>query len=184
MSTPLGRTAGNALEVRESLQVLAGGGPADVVELTLALAREMLAGAGLGDIDPAPALRDGRAMDVWRAMIRAQGGDPDATLPEAPEVHVIVAPSSGVLTRLDAYAVGVAAWRLGAGRARKEDAVSAGAGVVMRAKPGDPVRAGQPLLELHADDPARFERAMQALEGGFDIGTDYAPTPLIIDRVG
>jgi thymidine phosphorylase len=184
MSTPLGRTAGNALEVRESLEVLAGGGPADVVELTLALAREMLAGAGLGDIDPAPALQDGRAMDVWRAMIAAQGGDPDATLPQAPEVHVLTAPVSGTLTRLDAYAVGVAAWRLGAGRARKEDSVSAGAGVVMLAKPGDEVRAGQPLLELHADDPARFERALQALEGGFDIGTGYRPTPLVIERVG
>jgi thymidine phosphorylase len=184
MSTPLGATAGNALEVRESLQVLAGGGPADVVELTLALAREMLAGAGLGDIDPAPALQDGRAMDVWRRMIRAQGGDPDAALPEAPERHVITAPSTGTLTRLDAYAVGVAAWRLGAGRARKEDAVSFGAGIVMLAKPGDAVRAGQPLLELHADDPARFERAIQALDGGFDIGAEFTPTPLIIDRVG
>jgi thymidine phosphorylase len=184
MSTPLGRTAGNALEVRESLTVLAGGGPADVVELTLALAREMLAGAGLGDIDPAPALRDGRAMDVWRAMIRAQGGDPDATLPEAREVHVVNAAATGTLTRLDAMAIGVAAWRLGAGRARKEDEVSAGAGVLMLAKPGDPVRAGQPLLELHADDAGRFERAIAALEGGIDIGADYEPTPLIIDRVG
>jgi thymidine phosphorylase len=184
MSTPLGRTAGNALEVRESLAVLAGGGPADVVELTLALAREMLAGAGLGDIDPAPALRDGRAMDVWRAMIRAQGGDPDATLPEAREVHVVKAEATGTLTRLDALAVGIAAWRLGAGRARKEDAVSAGAGVVMLAKPGDEVRAGQPLLELHADDAGRFERAIAALDGGIDIGAGYEPTPLIIDRVG
>jgi thymidine phosphorylase len=184
MSTPLGRTAGNALEVRESLAVLAGGGPADVVELTLALAREMLAGAGLGDIDPAPALRDGRAMDVWRAMIRAQGGDPDATLPEAREVHVVKAEATGTLTRLDALAVGIAAWRLGAGRARKEDAVSAGAGVVMLAKPGDEVRSGQPLLELHADDAGRFERAIAALDGGIDIGAGYEPTPLIIDRVG
>jgi thymidine phosphorylase len=184
MSTPLGLTAGNALEVRESLAVLAGGGPADVVELTLALAREMLAGAGLGDIDPAPALQDGRAMDVWRRMVAAQGGDPDATLPEAPEKHVITAPAAGTLTRLDAYAVGVAAWRLGAGRARKEDTVSAAAGVVLLAKPGDEVRAGQPLLELHADDPARFERAVQALDGSFDIGPGYVARPLIIDRVG
>jgi len=183
MSTPLGRTAGNALEVAESVEVLAGGGPSDVVALTLALAREMLAGAGLADVDPAEALRDGRAMDVWRSMIAAQGGDSSAPLPSASERHVVTAPASGVLTRLDAMAVGVAAWRLGAGRARKEDAVSAGAGVVMLAKPGDEVREGDPLLELHADDQALFERALHSLEGGYDIGTDFTPTPLIIDRI-
>ncbi|MDQ2749003.1 MAG: thymidine phosphorylase [Actinomycetota bacterium] len=186
MSTPLGRTAGNALEVAESVEVLAGGGPADVVDLTLALAREMLAGAGLPDVDPAEALLDGRAMDVWRAMIAAQGGDPAAPLPMARERHVVSAPASGVLTRLDALAVGVAAWRLGAGRARKEDAVSAGAGVLMLAKPGESVREGQPLLELRADDPALFARALEALAGGYDIGagTDYTSPPLIIDRIG
>jgi thymidine phosphorylase len=184
MSTPLGLTAGNALEVAESVAVLAGGGPADVVELTLALAREMLDGAGLTDADPADALRDGRAMDVWRAMIAAQGGDPLAPLPVAAERHVVTAPSSGVLTRLDALAVGVAAWRLGAGRARKEDPVSAGAGVVLHAKPGDQVVAGQPLLELHADEPARFGRALEALEGGYDIAAEApARTPLILDRI-
>ncbi len=183
MNTPLGRTAGNALEVRESLEVLAGGGPTDVVTLTLALAREMLAGAGLTDVDPADALRDGRAMDAWRAMISAQGGDPDAELPTARETHVVTAPASGTLTRLDALAVGVAAWRLGAGRARKEDPVSAGAGVVLHAKPGDEVREGEPLLELHADDPARFDRALAALEGGYEIGGHAPDTPLIIDRI-
>ncbi len=183
MSTPLGLTAGNALEVRESLEVLAGGGPADVVELTLALAREMLAGAGLDALDPADALRDGRAMDSWRAMIAAQGGDPDAPLPVARETHVVTAPRSGVLSRLDALAVGVAAWRLGAGRARKEDPVSAGAGIVLHAKPGDEVREGEPLLELHADDPARFERALAALEGGYDIGGAPAAAPLVLDRI-
>jgi thymidine phosphorylase len=183
MSTPLGRTAGNALEVAESVDVLAGGGPPDVVELTLALAREMLAAAGLAE-DPADALRDGRAMDVWRRMIAAQGGDPLAALPVARERHVVNAPESGVLTRLDALAVGVAAWRCGAGRARKEDPVSAGAGVVLFAKPGDAVRAGEPLLELHADDPSRFPAAEQALAGAFDIGA--APVerpPLLIDRL-
>jgi thymidine phosphorylase len=185
MNTPLGRTAGNALEVAESVEVLAGGGPSDVVELTVALAVEMLAAAGITGVDPAAALADGRAMDVWRAMIRAQGGDPDAALPVAAEKHVVNAPASGVLTRLDAYAVGVAAWRLGAGRARKEDPVSAGAGVVLLAKPGDRVQAGQPLLELHADDPGRFERALQALDGGFDIGSGdgYTAAPLVIERV-
>src|SRR5690349_12005828 len=176
MSTPLGLTAGNALEVRESVEVLAGGGPADVVELTLALAREMLDAAGLKDADPARALADGSAMDVWRRMVRAQGGDPDAALPVAQESHDVLAPSSGVLTRLDAYDIGVAAWRLGAGRARKEDPVQAGAGVELHARPGDPVTAGQPLLTLHTDTPDRFAYALQGVEGSYDIapaGTDF-----------
>jgi thymidine phosphorylase len=184
MSTPLGRTAGNALEVRESLEVLSGGGPADVVELTLALAREMLDAAGLSDADPERALQDGRAMDAWRAMIAAQGGDPDADLPVARETHVVTAPATGTLTVLDALAVGVAAWRLGAGRARKEDPVSAGAGVVLHAKPGDTVQAGQPLLELHADEPERFARALEVLDGGYVIeDRPHAKAPLILETV-
>jgi thymidine phosphorylase len=185
MATPLGLTAGNALEVRESVEVLAGGGPADVVDLTLALAREMLAAAGVTDVDPADRLADGSAMDAWKAMIRAQGGDPDAVLPTARETHVVTAPQSGVLTRLDAMAVGLAAWRLGAGRARKEDPVQAGAGVEMHAKPGDTVTAGQPLLTLHTDDVDRFGRALESLEGGYDIeaGATYAAEPVVIDRI-
>ncbi len=183
MSTPLGLTAGNALEVRESVDVLAGGGPADVVELTLALAREMLAGAGRSDIDPAEVLASGRAMDSWNAMIRQQGGDPSAELPTAKETHVITAPDSGVLTRLDAMAVGLAAWRLGAGRAKQGEAVQAGAGVQWHARPGESVTAGQPLLTLHTDEPERFERALQSLEGGFEIGENFTPTDLVIDRI-
>ena len=170
MSTPLGLTAGNGLEVRESVEVLAGGGPSDVVDLTVALAREMLDAAGRTDADPRAALADGRAMDVWRRMISAQGGDPDAPLPTAKETETITAPADGVLTRLDAYAVGVCAWRLGAGRARQGDAVQAAAGVELHAKPGDRVTAGQPLLTMHTDTPERFDRARQALEGGIDIG--------------
>jgi thymidine phosphorylase len=187
MSTPLGHTAGNAIEVAESVEVLAGGGPVDVVELTLALAREMLAGAGRDDVDPAEKLADGSAMDAWKAMIRAQGGDPDAELPRARESQVVAAPATGVLTRLDAMAVGLAAWRLGAGRARKEDPVQAGAGVVWHARPGEQVREGEPLFTLLTDDAERFDRALASLEGGYDIepeGTSYAPTPLVIDRVG
>ncbi|GEA89554.1 thymidine phosphorylase [Cellulomonas cellasea] len=185
MSTPLGLTAGNALEVRESLEVLAGGGPADVVELTVALAREMLDAAGRPDADPAAALADGRAMDVWRAMIAAQGGDVDAPLPVARETEQVLAPADGVLTSLDAYAVGVAAWRLGAGRARKEDPVQAGAGVELHAKPGDTVRAGQPLLTLHTDTPERFERAREVLAGAATIEADGAAAPrtLLLDRI-
>jgi len=183
MSTPLGRTACNALEVEESLEVLAGGGPPDVVELTLALAREMLTSAGLGRVDPADALRNGKAMDVWRRMIRAQGGDPEASLPTARERHVVSSPADGVLVRLDARAVGEAAWRLGAGRARKEDPVLAEAGVIMHAKPGEIVHAGDPLLELHTDDARRFERALTAVESAYTIGVDFATEPLIIERI-
>jgi thymidine phosphorylase len=186
MSTPLGRTAGNGLEVAESVEVLSGGGPADVVELTVALAREMLQAAGVDDVDPADKLRDGSALDAWRRMISAQGGDPDAPMPTARETHVVRAASSGVLTGLDAMAVGLAAWRLGAGRARKEDPVQAAAGVEMLAKPGDTVTEGQDLLVLHTDEPERFERALAALDGGVVVspaGTAYDPVPLVIDRV-
>ncbi|MFF1916591.1 thymidine phosphorylase [Streptomyces sp. NPDC058239] len=186
MATPLGLTAGNALEVRESVEVLAGGGPKDVVDLTLALAREMLDAAGLKDADPEKALADGSAMDVWRRMISAQGGDPDATLPVAREQHVVTAPSTGVLTRLDAYDIGVAAWRLGAGRARKEDPVQAGAGVELHAKPGDTVTAGQPLLTLHTDTPEKFDYALKALPDAYDIaptGTSFTATPVVRERI-
>jgi thymidine phosphorylase len=185
MDRPLGLAVGNALEVAESIEVLSGGGPADVVELTVRLAREMLEAAGItGAKDPAKALADGSAMDVWRRMISAQGGDPDAPLPRAAETMTVEAPGSGVLTRLDAYAVGLAAWRLGAGRARKEDPVSAGAGVVLHAKPGDEVRAGQPLMTLHADEAQRFERALEALEGAYEVGEAAEERlPLIIDRI-
>jgi len=184
MSTPIGRTAGNALEVREAVEVLAGGGPPDAVELTVTLAREMLAAAGLADPkDPADALRDGSAMDVWRRMIGAQGGDPDAALPVASERHVVTAPADGVLTRMDAYAVGVAAWRLGAGRARKEDPVSAGAGVEWHVGLGEPVARGAPLLTLHADDPDRFARALDALEGAYSIGAAPPGRALVLDRL-
>ncbi|MET8052472.1 thymidine phosphorylase [Streptosporangium sp. NPDC005286] len=186
MDRPLGLAVGNALEVTESVEVLAGGGPADVVELTVRLAREMLQAAGLsGGKDPERALADGSAMDVWRRMISAQGGDPDAPLPTAAETMEITAPSSGVLSRLDAYGVGLAAWRLGAGRERKEDPVSFGAGIVLHAKPGDPVRAGQPLMTLHADETFRFERALAALEGTYTVGESADPDllPLVIDRI-
>ena len=184
MSTPLGLTAGNAIEVQESVEVLAGGGPSDVVELTVALAKEMLAAAGQPDADPAAALKDGRAMDVWRRMISAQGGDPDAELPVAKEAETIVASADGVLTELDALSVGVAAWRLGAGRARKEDAVQAGAGVRLHAKPGDTVKAGQPLMTLLTDTPEKFDRAKEALEGAAVISPEAtAIQPLIIDRI-
>ncbi|MCZ2403067.1 thymidine phosphorylase [Paenarthrobacter sp. Z7-10] len=185
METPLGLTAGNAIEVQESVEVLAGGGPDDVVELTIRLAEEMLAAAGVHGADPAAALRDGRAMDVWRRMIAAQGGDPDARLPEAKESEVIYAPADGVLVGLDALAVGIAAWRLGAGRARKEDLVQAGAGVRMHAKPGALVRAGEPLMTLLTDTPERFARAKEALAAAVVIAPEGSrPSQrLILDRI-
>ncbi len=184
MDTPLGRAVGNAVEVQESVATLRGDGPADLVEVTLALATEMLALAGL-DADPAAALADGRAFERYRAMIIAQGGDPDAPLPAAEHTEVVRAESAGWVVALDARAVGVAAWRLGAGRARKEDPVSAAAGVICLAKPGEPVEAGQPVLELRGDDPARFARALEALAGAVEIGPQPpAPAALILDRIG
>ena len=185
MDVPLGRTAGNALEVVEAVEVLAGGGPSDVVELTLDLAREMVDLAGLDDADPAAVLADGRAMDVWRRMVQAQGGDPTTTLPRAVEIETVPAPATGTLARLDAMAIGVAAWRLGAGRSRKEDDVSPTAGVVWRATVGDRVEAGQPLLELHLDDVDRLPAAMEALEDAIEITDDpVTPPPLVLGRVG
>ena len=184
MSVPLGLTAGNALEVEEAIEVLAGGGPSDVVELTLALAHEMIAAVGRNDHDPADLLASGAAMDVWRSMIKAQGGDPDAKLPVARETDVIIAEQNGVLQSLDALAVGEAVWRLGAGRARKEHTVQAGAGVQLHAKPGARVRAGEPLITLHTDTPERFMRAREALAGAYTIAEAAPPErPLIIDRV-
>ncbi|GIE99150.1 thymidine phosphorylase [Paractinoplanes rishiriensis] len=183
MNTPLGLAVGNAVEVAESVEVLAGGGPADVVELTLALAREMLAAAGL-DADPAQVLASGAAMDTWRRMIRAQGGDPNAPLPVARETEVVRAAADGVVTAVDAYGIGVAAWRLGAGRARKEDPVSFGAGVVLKVKPGDPVRAGDALFELRTDDPARLAPARETAAQAVTVG-DAPPalTQLVLDRI-
>ncbi|WP_424807722.1 thymidine phosphorylase [Rhodococcus sp. 27YEA15] len=185
MDTPLGLTAGNALEVRESVEVLAGGGPADIVELTLLLAREMLAAAGIDDIDPADKLADGSAMDRWRAMIGAQGGDPDADLPTARHTDVITAERDGVLSTLDAMAVGVAAWKLGAGRERQGEPVQAGAGVQMHAKPGDVVRRGQPMFTLHSDTPERFAAARSALDGQWSVDAvaGASPRPLLVERV-
>lgn len=185
MSTPLGLTAGNALEVREAVEVLAGGGPADVVELTCTLAREMLAAHGKTDVDVEAALKDGRAMDVWRRMIAAQGGDPDAPLPVAEHQETIRAQESGYLTKVDAWDVGIAAWRLGAGRARKEDPVQAVAGVELHAKPGDHVEAGQPIMTLHTATPERFERALAALEGSLEYATEAPEVPgIVLDRIG
>ncbi|MFF0910998.1 thymidine phosphorylase [Microbacterium sp. HMH0099] len=184
MNTPLGLAIGNANEVRESVEVLAGGGPADVVELTVALAREMLALAGQPDADVEAALSDGRAMDVWKRMIRAQDGDPDAALPTPRETHTVVADRSGVVTRIEALPFGIGAWRLGAGRARAEDAVVHAAGIDLHATVGQTVTAGQPLFTLSADDGTRFERALAAVDGAWEIGDDApAATPLVRERI-
>jgi thymidine phosphorylase len=183
MSTPLGRKIGNSLEVEESVEVLAGGGPADVVDLTVMLAEEMLRLAGKVDVDVRAALNDGRAMDKWNAMISAQGGDPKAELPKAKFSHVVTAESTGVISKLDALAVGVASWRLGAGRARKEDPVQFGSGIVLNKVQGESVTAGEPLMTLYTDDEERFTRAMESLDGGIEIGSSAAERKLLLGRV-
>lgn len=185
MSVPLGLTVGNALEVRESVEVLAGGGPSDVVELTVKLAEEMLRLVGKDDVDVAAALKDGRAMDRWNEMVRAQGGDPDAPLPVAEYQEQIVAEETGYLTKLDAWGVGVSAWRLGAGRTRKDEPVQEGAGIEIHAKPGAWVEKGQTLLTLHTETPERFPRSIEALDGAIEIGPE-APAPgpgIILDKI-
>ncbi|WP_257478786.1 thymidine phosphorylase [Acidipropionibacterium jensenii] len=183
MSSPLGRAIGNGIEVAESVEVLAGGGPADIVELTLALARQMVSAAGL-DADPQENLRNGRAMDVWRQMVRAQGGDPDAALPVAHHSEQVLADRGGVLTGIDAMSVGLASWRLGAGRARKEDPVQAAAGVRLEAVIGDTVTAGQPLATLFTDTADAIGRAEEALAGAFTFGAGAASTSRVIDVIG
>ena len=185
MSTPLGRKLGNALEVDEAVEVLAGGGSQDLIDITVELAREMLRLSGKSDVDVAAALNDGRAMDKWNEMIRAQHGDPEAKLQVAKHEHVIVAESTGFVNELDALAVGTASWRLGAGRARKEDPVQFGAGIVIHAKRGEKIEKGQPLLTLYTDEPERFDRAIDALTGGIKIEEQASSsyTPLILDRI-
>lgn len=187
MNTPLGRAIGNANEVRESVEVLAGGGPADVVELTIALAREMLTLAGQPDADVEAALADGRAMDIWRRSVIAQGGDPDAAMPAPSETHTVLAETDGVLTRQDALPFGIAAWRLGAGRARPQDPVIHAAGIDLHVKPGERVRAGEPLFTLSAMDAARFDRALESLEGAYEIDPNASETGIasrVAARIG
>ena len=187
MDVPLGLTAGNALEVRESVEVLAGGGPSDVVELTIVLAREMLDAAGIKQLmDPADALKNGAAMDSWKKMIRAQGGDPDAKLPVAKENVKILADKDGTLSSMDAMSVGIAAWRLGAGRSKQGEKVSFGAGIEIHAKPGAQVKKGDPIYTLHADESARFERAQSALQNSIVISQDGSVAsrlPLILEKI-
>jgi thymidine phosphorylase len=188
MDIPLGLTAGNALEVRESVEVLAGGGPSDIVELTVLLAREMLETVGITKVDPADMLKNGKAMDVWREMISLQGGDPDAKLPTAKENLTVTAQSSGTILSMDAMKVGLAAWRLGAGRSRQGEAVQAGAGIEIHAKPGDVVVAGAPLYTLHTDTPAAFARAQESLTNSVTIGDlpkdgKIDRLPLVVERI-
>ena len=176
MNTPLGLAIGNANEVRESVEVLAGGGPADVVEVTVTLAEHMLELAGMTGVDVGANLANGKAMDSWRSMVSAQGGDPDAALPVASESHVVTATRDGVVSRMDALPFGIAAWRLGAGRARKEDPVIHAAGIDLAVKPGATVKKGDVVFTLSANDSARFDRALEALDGGWEIGES------VIDR--
>ena len=184
MDVPLGLTAGNALEVRESVEVLAGGGPSDVVELTVLLAREMLDLAGIKGVDPADNLKNGKAMDHWRRMIKAQNGDPDAPLPVAKEREVIHADRDGVITRMDALKVGVAAWRLGAGRSKQGEQLQLGAGIEIHAKPGEQIKSGAPLFTLHSDKSELFARAKESLIGAVEYDSNFQRLPLILERIG
>ncbi len=187
MDVPLGLTVGNSLEIRETLEVLAGGGPSDVVELTLILANEMLAAVGIKPkVSPEQALKNGMAMDVWRKMISAQGGDNNAPLPVAKEKLEITASTSGKLLTLDAMKVGLAAWRLGAGRQKQGEVLQLGAGVEIHVKPGDMVKSGQSILTLHTDDSTRFARAQEVLTGAYSIGGSddiVKRLPLVIERI-
>ncbi|MFM6967683.1 MAG: thymidine phosphorylase [Microbacteriaceae bacterium] len=185
MNTPLGFAIGNANEVRESVEVLAGGGPSDVIDLTVTLAEHMLELAGVHGADVRANLSNGKAMDVWRAMVSAQGGDPDAALPVASETHVVTADRDGIITHMDALPFGIGAWRMGAGRARKEDAVVHAAGIDLHVKPGDAVKAGDPVFTLSANDAARFDRALDAVDGAWGIGESVVDHgPLIAGIVG
>lgn len=184
MDVPLGKTAGNALEVRESVEVLAGGGPSDVVELTLLLAREMLELAGISGVDPADNLKNGKAMDHWRRMIKAQNGDPDVKLPIAKEQLVINSSTSGLITRMDALKVGVAAWRLGAGRSKQGEQLQLGAGIEIHAKPGDQIKVGEPLFTLHTDKSELFERAQEVISDAVEFDSVYQRLPLVLERIG
>lgn len=183
MDVPLGYACGNGIEVAESLEVLSGGGPADVVDLTVALARQMVKAAGLDGTDPADVLASGKAMDVWRDMVRAQGGDPDAPLPVAHHSQDVIASEAGVVTGIDAMSVGLAAWRLGAGRARKEDPVQAAAGVMLRVRPGDRVVAGQPLATLLTDTADTISRAEDDLTDAFTVGRSFQPRTIVVDTI-
>ncbi len=184
MDVPLGLSAGNALEVSESVEVLAGGGPADVIELTVLLAREMLQLAGISGVDPAENLKNGKAMDHWRRMIKAQSGDPEAALPIAKENLIISAEQSGTLTRMDALKVGVAAWRLGAGRSKQGEQLQLGAGIEIHAKPGQSITKGAPLFTLHTDKPELFERAQETLVGAVEYDSNYQRLPLVLEQIG
>ena len=184
MSTPLGMKIGNALEVEESVEVLTGGGPTDVIELTVELAKEMLMHVGITGVDPTENLNNGKAMDIWRKMITAQGGDLDAPMAKAKEWHTIRAGSSGFVFQLDALALGVSSWRLGAGRERKEDAVQFGAGIELHHQVGDEVTAGDALMTLYTDTPEKFERAIEIAESGIAISEAMpAERKLILGKI-
>ncbi|MHC9291603.1 thymidine phosphorylase [Mycobacterium sp. LTG2003] len=184
MNRPLGRAVGNAVEVAESLEVLSGGGPDDVVALTLALATEMLNAAGIDGVDPADTLRDGSAMDRFRALVAAQGGDLSQPLPVGSASETVTAPRAGVMGDVDAMGVAMAAWRLGAGRAQPGEPVQFGAGVRIHRRQGEPVSAGEALFTLYTDTPDRLPAALAELDGAWAVGESRpVDLPLVIDRI-
>lgn len=178
MSTPLGRKIGNALEVEESIEVLAGGGPADVVELTLKIAQEMLTLSGV-EADPAENLKNGKAMDKWREMISAQSGDLSAPMAKAKNSEKVYASKDGFL-ELDALGVGMASWRLGAGREKQGDKVQDAAGVVLHKTQGDEVKSGDLLAELFTDSAEKMEGSKLDMENAANIVQHSERKPIVL----
>lgn len=195
MEQPLGRTVGNALEVRESVECLRGGGPADLREVTLALAQECVEAV---EPDAAPSdvrasleamLDDGRALARFVRLVERQGGDPDFVerielLPMAPFRQLWESPVDGIVTRADAHEIGVGTVELGAGRSRMEDGVDPAVGVELFARRGTPVRRGQPIAEVHARTEDAAQGMIARLQAAYEFGG--APPeehPLVLRRV-
>jgi pyrimidine-nucleoside phosphorylase len=190
MEQPLGGAVGNALEVREAYETLAGGGPADFRDLVAAAAAHLLALSDL-ELDEQTArtrvstsLEDGSALAAYERWILAQGGDPDpASLPRAPVVREVPAPAAGFVRELRARQVAAVAMALGAGRERKEDPIDHAVGVVCLAKHGDRIEPGEPLAEIHARDDVAAEAAKTALLSAYEIGDEPQPRPLVLDVI-
>jgi thymidine phosphorylase len=179
MDQPLGHAVGNALEVKEAVATIRGEGPEDFTELVLAACSRLLSLSDLGiDLEEGRqrarrAMADGSAHETYERWIRAQGGDPDLErLPDASVVREVVAPSDGVVTGLQALAIGIAALELGAGRHTKEDVVDHAVGVVCRAKRGDGVEKGQVLAEVHARDEQSARRGVDAVQAAYELGSE------------
>ncbi len=194
MDRPLGRACGNALEVEESIAGLTGEGPTDLMEVTYALGAEMLLTAGLArDAADARAqlersITSGRARDKFGELIEAQGGNPailddPAVLPQAEVIEIFGAPHSGVVSRIEPRRIGRAIIELGGGRQKVDDVVDPAVGFVITARPGDKVRAGEPIASIYARTDDAAARAAAALAAAIEIGESGTSLPLVSHRV-